>query len=249
VNTDLVDRPDPGSDLGVARVPELTPIEVISDADVQELLRTSRATVAALTLKLRSTLAAAERTEADAVAVSPNAVDEDRRREISEIAARRHRDLDEELVEARREADALVAAARARAIATMVSAPETVVARPEPVVSDADLVRPLVAPIPVAAPPAAPVPNSSYAVPQSFMTVMVPSGDPSAPGAMVPMMVPTFGTPTAAGYVTAAEAGRQGASPAVGPSRGFFRRIFHIDVILPVVATVVVLVVLLAWLG
>ncbi len=256
-------------------LPELTPLLVVDDADVEELMRTARADLAKLSLELRAlqreATAAREALPADDDEPSLDLVSAqellrtgvearlarrrvERRAEIERAeheAARR-------IADAEAEASALVDAARAellRALAGRSSMPRSVqglaprTPRPQPVepedefpaasrweplaADDADWrsmteVVPSVA-APSAAPPAPPPPPAPPAVPQVPVTLAVVEDD--RPQLRVKAPVPQAGRPSGA------------------RRQHRWQGLLHIDVLLPLIAVLIVVVLLLAWLS
>lgn len=250
------------ADGGLAGLPLLAPIAVAGEAEVEELVRSARAGVAMLSLRLKAVLndvAVLERAEPQA---DLDAAAELARSSLERHITTRRHELADALDQARADAAFDVTAARTEAIEMVATATEETrevllaavgpVLAPPPnlhVVSDGPSgaavashpsVRNVVAPDRAgdeashrAQPsPAAPI-GPSTASPLSEPAPAVPARTTTLPVVVEAAPAPIAG---------AAQAARDGSGRAVS-------RYLYADVVLPMIAVLVVLVVLLAWVG
>lgn len=259
---------------------------LVAEGDLEPHLRAARAELAGLVLRQRAAERAAERLErsdvgavepdADAVAAATDRAWAVRRAELDAECEQRRVALAADLAEERARAQRVVDDARREAVAVLAAARDRlngVFAGVEPPAVEAPalaapaLVEPPAAPLPIAppaTPPAAPLaasPDAPQVAPMVFAymvpsadggppmlvaaplptAVPFPGGQAMAPGAVMPGWPAPFGPTAADSPVADADA------PAIRvPWRA---RFLHLDVILPLVAMVIVVVVLLAWMG
>jgi hypothetical protein len=263
---------------GTAGLPVLTPVAVVAEADVDQLVRTARAGVAMLSLQLRTAVNDAAAAEVVDEHVDLSGAHDLARASLDRYVADRRRELAEELEQARADAAFTVTAARTEAAELVAAASE----------ETRRLLLAGVTPLPVDGPP------SLRVVPDGGETVVVPD-EPSARELTAPMVEtetapPQVGAvppaaevaaPLAAGVALAATpaevsvlappalpvdvlpvvqpapaglAAHVPAHAATGaaveqPARRGLSRFRYRDVVLPMIAVLVVLVVLLAWVG
>jgi len=245
-----------------------------ADDDVQDLLRSARADIARLSLQLRSIRRKADDAErrAGTAALGDEGADIAAARRLLQAGLRdrldaRRRELADELDKARAEAARVVASACRRADAYVAAAHDSVLAsvlspdeglaplpRLSPAIDLDDLVGPDDAgapptddigtgPAPIASPEGAPdiATLPSPFAEQGAMAWAAATGLPATPYPS-PLLPPAAG----AGLPSGAQAPAQG-SRIAGPAP--WSRLLFADVLLPLIAAVVVLVILLAWAG
>ena len=245
-----------------------------ADDDVQDLLRSARADIARLSLQLRSIRRKADDAErrAGTAALGDEGADIAAARRLLQAGLRdrldaRRRELADELDKARaeattraasacRRADAYVAAAHDSVLASVLSPDEGLAPLPRlsPAIDLDDLVGPDDAgapptddigtgPAPIASPEGAPdiATLPSPFAEQGAMAWAAATGLPATPYPS-PLLPPAAG----AGLPSGAQAPAQG-SRIAGPAP--WSRLLFADVLLPLIAAVVVLVILLAWAG
>lgn len=260
-----------GSDADRTQVaaPSLTPIQVASGPEVEQQLRSARASLASLNLKVRAAARAADLAEAE---VPADLVDDEtlrqaaalnlaRQRQAEDELAARETELAADLQREQAEADGVVEAAQVQAVAIVAEPTQRLDALLRSLRAPNEAATALVteAPTPVVIGPsaAAPAPYLAYIVPspdgsvqpallrlptypqqQPPMMQVVPVQMIAAPGWSQP--APAWGPP-APGW---------GEAPVVqqpAPKTPFMKRLMHLDVLLPLLAVIIVLAVLAAW--
>jgi len=264
-------------------LPTLSPVLVAGEGDVDELVRTARAGVAILSLRLRTAqqeadLAAREHPVWDLAAArelvnaSVGQRMQTRRVEMADELERARSEAARRVLSARAEAADLIASASEETLAVLLAgaarvepsvAPNLrVVSEPELYVPPAPYVpparvaepHPVAMPAPLAEPepesPADPLPAAvagqvRVAVAAAVREVVAevvpaPVAEPVSPGvpAPEPASQPTIVTPPSAPAAAATSEDRSGVA-----------RFLYLDVLLPMVAVLVLLIVLLAWIG
>ncbi|GEM_PF-2480107 len=264
-----------GSDADRTRVapPSLTPIQVASGPEVEQQLRSARAGLASLNLKVRTATRAADLAEAEVPAdlvddetlQQAAALDLARQRQAEDELAARQTELATDFQREQAEADAVVEAARVQAVAIVAEPTQRLDAllRSRRAPKEAATALVTEAPTPVAIGPAT-------ATPAPYLAYIVPSPDgsvqpallrlPTYPQQQPPMMqavpvqmiaAPGWGQPAAAWGPPAPGWGEAPvAAPVVqqpAPKTPFMKRLMHLDVLLPLLAVIIVLAVLAAW--
>ena len=250
-------------------VPPAAPLgrlDLAAGCDIDPILSAARAQNAALVLRARAAAAAADAAEralaaggsepepmlervAATRAASERELEAGRARR--DTAVERARGMAATEVTAAREAAALAVAAARRELDAAVAA---LPGAPPPAPSGGPQA---VGPLPL--PPPTPMPMSGASA-GAFTTILVQGPD----GTLQPTLLLTAGLPLAGSLPVpwahhATAVANQAPTEAVDPSspparlpagaRGALGRIWHLDVVLPLVAVAIVLVVLLAWLG
>lgn len=242
-------------------LPDLTPLLVVDDKDVEELIRSARADLAKLSLELRALQreAATAREALTAGDAEPSldlaGAQELLRTGVEARLARRRverraeieraqREASRRIADAEAEASALVDAARAellRALAGSSSTPHR-----EPYPTDDSEWRPRTDPVPPALPsppPAPPVMDEPQ--PPSPPRPVLDEAPASPPD--VDRAPPSPPLAVAEVTVFAAPSPRPAGRPGRGVHRNWWQGLLHLDVLLPLLAVLIVAVVLLAW--
>jgi len=267
-----------GSDADRTRVaaPSLTPIQVASGPEVEQQLRSARASLASLNLKVRTAARAADLAEAE---VPADLVDDQtlqqaaalnlaRQRQAEDELAARQIELAADLQREQAEADAVVEAARVQAVAIVAEPTQRLDALLRSLRAPEEAATALVteAPTPVAIGPsaAAPAPYLAYIVPSPDGSVQpallrLPTYPQQQPQMMQAVPVQMIAAPAwsqpAPGWGQSAPAWGPpapgwGEAPVVqqpAPKTPFMKRLMHLDVLLPLLAVIIVLAVLAAW--
>jgi len=248
-------------------------------SDEQQMMSAAlspRASVAMLSLQLRSAVQAAAATEASVAAIDQEAAREELRSRLAPLLADRRAQLESSLTAAREAAAAEVSAARRVAEVMVATAKSPAVRRAEPdpqwePVPLAPLVplvplAPLVEQAFTAAPESPPEPQFVHE-PEPALVVMDVAAEPPrvAPVAAVPVNIgidaEAFARVFAAVFASMLDERLAGSPPFPGhqfaaipvapqlPKKGFWASALHVDVLLLGAAMVIMLVVLAAWLA
>jgi hypothetical protein len=279
-------------------LPALRQVLVVAEEDVDEVVRSTRAGIARLALRVRTAVQDADAAERHVRTWEVTAVRDFLSASVDQKMESRRLEMANELEQAKAEAARLVLSSRSEAAAILTAASEetrslllaraiapappaarslrvvgdapapvihpkrTVVhaslavplAEPEPVMVPEPLVEPALQPEPVAEPLAEPVLEPAPVVAPLPATESVPVV------AHLPLALSTPGpAPQMATITLPAEAVAQlladparhlaGRDAAAGARRPHLGRFLYLDVLLPMIAVLVVLVVLLAWVG
>lgn len=248
-----------------AELPSLKPVSVAPADQVECAVRAARADVARLKLQVRAIEHGADAAEVEAAAVGHvdvvdlNGTQEFLRAALEHRLTARRRELADEVARAREEATRLVSAAHSEAAALVDAARGDML--------NALLGQPAVAPAP-------PGPHLRVVAPEPVARPAIPAEHPAA-GATPPLTDPAVAellqllqavvTPQVSEQVTTGATERVtpafGAAllppPALAPGQvaesrtkaSVVARFMYLDVILPLVAVLIVIVVLLAWVG
>lgn len=240
----------------VDELPSLAPVWIATEDDVDQLLRPARASVAVLTLQLAQTRREAELLERAAVADIDADVAASRLRLERTFAVERDA-LRHQLVAAIEDATAesalIVAAAREEADATVARAVQVALEelRGAPIAAASDGAPPSLRVVPEVAVAEAAAEPVIDEIPEASapLTARAPEPAAAAPEAAAVVVAPDVAITPASG------AGGNDrflafASPTAPPRPGgAWAKYLYADVILPLVAVLVVLMVLLAWVG
>lgn len=250
-----------------SQLPELSPVLVATDDEgVEELIRAARADVARLSLALRSVRHRADtaaRRAADAESCSsdfdPPAARELLRSSLEVSIEARRRDLTTELEQARADATRVVASAQRRAdayVASAQSAAMTALLQPGQPLAPLPPLPPAVDPdenaLPVflfrdEAPAPQLVPAAHERSPSADQATAV--GFASILAALQPLIAGQSAPPVAPSASAGAPAPVLAPPTPKPPRPSLASRLLFADVLLPLIAVVVIVIVLLAWVG